>query len=220
MGDRFVTRLRRRPIQPLARREVLVTIRTRAVKKGRSCNYRVRMGRRLLTSATIVGLVVLLSACSPPTIGTVGIERNEDGSLTALVRVCRDSVDTLILRPINSFPKAPNGSPLGDHWESVPDERVSLTSSVTDSADVPFPVDATALESDVLYGLWAAGRHGNAFSGVFGASEVAALQPGEVLAEPISDDAEATKDRDDGAGGFFVTVTRDEFEQRATSFCQ
>ena len=176
--------------------------------------------RRLFASAVILGLVVVLSACSPPFIGTLGIERNSDGTLTTLIRICNDSVAELILHPVNSFPTAEDGSPLSDKWESVRDVSSPLNPAVRASADVPFPLDEGALETDVLYEVWAAGRQGNAFSGLFGASELAALRPGNVIAEPVRGDDEDDYVRNGGSGGVYMTVTRDEFEQRAREFCK
>ncbi|NLP82358.1 hypothetical protein HF576_00700 [Microbacterium sp. CFH 90308] len=177
------------------------------------------MRRRLASIAVIIGLAVVLTACSPPFIGTIGVERNDDGTLTVLIRVCRDYVETLIVDPINSFPNAKNGAPLSDRWESVPNIEFPLSPAVESAADVPFPVDEADLETYVLYRLWAGSREGNAFSGQFGASELAALKPGEVLAGPTRDDEESEYVRDDGRGGTFMIVSRDAFEERAEEFC-
>ncbi len=177
------------------------------------------MRRRLSACVLLLGLAVLLSACSPPHIGTIGIQRNANGTLTALIRICTESVGKLIVHPVNSFPHAKDGSPLSDRWESVADVEVPLNPAVTESADVAFPMDEGALETNVLYELWAAGRQGNAFSGLFGASELAALKPGEVISDPMRGDAEADSVRDGGSGGVFMTVTREQFEQRAEAYC-
>jgi hypothetical protein len=94
---------------------------------------------------------------------------------------------------------------LSDAWESAPEPEVPLSPPITGEANVAMPTDESSLRTDVLYELWAAGRHGNAFSEHFDASELAALQPGEVLSpEP---DIESP------------FVTPEEFERYADHFC-
>lgn len=101
----------------------------------------------------------------------------------------------------------------------MPNIEVPLRPAVERADDVSLPVDEEDLQTDVLYQLWAAGREGNAFSGPFGASELAALKPGEVLAEPMRGDPESEYVRDGGRGGTFMIVSRDAFEERAEAFC-
>jgi hypothetical protein len=164
--------------------------------------------RRQLAIGTVLALAVLtLTACSPPDIGTIGIARQGDGSLEVLIRMCRGSVSTMILNAVNSFPSSVDGGD-SDEWESVPDMRAPLSPSITGDAQFAMPFDEEALRSDVLYRLWASGREGNAFSGFFGASELAAVEAGQVLAPGTSE-----------SGGVMQVVSPDEFETIADDFC-
>ena len=182
------------------------------------------MRRRLTIATVLVGLVLVLAACTPPLIGTVGIERDADGSLNLLVRLCRGSIDTLIVHGVDSFPSGTGEAlvsedetteePVLEDWMLVPDIETTLNPALTGGADIPFPSDVTDLDPAVLYELWAAGREGNAFSGLFSASELAELVPGEVMAQRVHDDA-APED----PGGSYTVVTRDKFERRASLFC-
>jgi hypothetical protein len=177
------------------------------------------MNRRIGLVALLICVGAALTACSPPFIGTIGIQRNADGTLSALVRVCRGSVYTLLVHPVNSFPTERDGGSTSDDWESAADIETELDPVVTDRADVRFPAEEESLKTNVLYELWAAGEDGNAFSGLFGASELAALKSGEVLADPMRDDEERDYVRDHGRGGIFMLVTPAEFEKRAVAFC-
>lgn len=183
--------------------------------------YRDLMLRRLGYSALLLGVVTVLSACTPGSTGILGIERNANGTLTVLIRVCSDSLDEIRMRPVNSFPNEPDGEPLNDNWEAVADMTAALPHTVEGSADVPFPFVEDELEPDVLYDLWASGgRQGNAHKGLFGAAELATLQPGEVLTRPSRDDEPSEYVRGEGSGGVYMLVTREEFERRAEAFCR
>lgn len=111
----------------------------------------------------------------------MGILRQQDGSLEVLIRVCRDSVDTLILKPINSFPHEDNGEPMSDAWRAAPQPEVPLSPPISGKATVDMAIEESEIRTDVLYELWAAGRAGNVFSAQFDAGMLAALQAGEVL---------------------------------------
>lgn len=150
---------------------------------------------------------VVLTGCSPPIIGTIGIARQEDGSLDVLLRLCRGSAKALQLDAVNSFPNGPNGAPQSDGWQSVPDEDVALTRPAVAETDVTMPFDEGGLRPDVLYEVQAWGDDGNAFSGLFSSRDLAAIRPGEVLAPPSGDDGVAT------------VTTPQEFGAFAQEFC-
>lgn len=163
--------------------------------------------RSLLLAPILVGLLVTLTACSPPHIGTLGIARVNDGSLQVLVRICRESTDHLRLQPINSFPHAANSEPENDTWESVPIQTATLSPAVTSASDIPLPFDEQSVEDTVLYQLMASGSGGNAFSAAFSASDLAAIEPGKVLTPATGDQ---TSD---------PTLTPQQFEEYAKEFC-
>lgn len=158
-------------------------------------------------AAAIALLALALTSCSPPVIGAMGILRQEDGSLQVLLRVCRDSVTTLMLDPINSFPHAVNGEPTSDAWRSAPQPEVALSPSVSGAATIAMPADELAIRADVLYMLRAAGRTGNVFSAHFDASKLADLAAGQVLS------SESLYEEGD------VVTTPEEFHRYADEYC-
>lgn len=148
-----------------------------------------------------------LTACSPPIIGEVGIERAEDGSANVLIRLCRGSVDTLLLEPINSYRLSADYRSQSHAWESVGALEVPLKPAVTEAHDMEMPFGEPALKPYALYRLRAAGRDGNAFSEAFGAEQLTALRPGEILAHA------------DPRTGDFTVYDREQFEAVAAESC-
>jgi hypothetical protein len=166
------------------------------------------MKRKQAFAALLLAVTLTLTACSPPFIGTVGIQRRADGSLGVLIRLCRGSLNTLTLQAVNSYPSAENGEPLSNAWEAVDDSRTRLSTQVNGEADLTAAFNESELRSDVLYHLWGAGRDGNAFSGLFSAGDLAAVNTGEVLAEPSRDSL-----------GVHEIMTPREFEAFSEEFC-
>ncbi len=150
-------------------------------------------------------MALALSSCTPPSIGIVGIERNADGSLDALIRLCRGSVNTLILAPVSSVPLDGGES---DEWRSVEDVEAPLSPPLSADAQLALPFSENTLRHDVVYKLWAAGRDGNAFSGYFSAADLADLEAGQVLTWS-SNDSESD----------FQLVSTHGFEAIADDFC-
>jgi hypothetical protein len=155
-----------------------------------------------------VATSLMLSSCTPGDIGTVGLQREADGSLTALIRLCHGSADKIVLRAVNSFPHDPDSTPQSDHWESVPDVEQALEAPVHGYADVPVTIDEDSILDDVLYEVHTSSRDGWASSGFFGAAELAEVEPGRVLAPPWLD-----------TDGVFEIRSRDDFESAAEDFC-
>ena len=114
-----------------------------------------------------------------------------------------------MLDPVNSFSDPAEGGSSTDEWRSVPTEEEPVSPPIDDERDVEFPFNESALRTDVLYRLWAVGKAGNAFSGFFGASELAALQPEEVMTQPSA-----------AADGVYEITTRAGFEAFADEFCE
>lgn len=155
-----------------------------------------------------------LTACTPDTTGTLGLLRQEDGSLEVLVRLCHGSVDTLSLRAINSFP--PDSDPESDDegWRNVKEKEVTLSTPLVGDAEIAMPFREQTLGQDVLFILRAFGDDGvNATSGHFAASELADVEPGEVLT-PIGMFASDIWDSSDDP-----VVSPEEFERFADDFC-
>lgn len=166
------------------------------------------MKRRWALGALLLAVTLSLTACTPPFIGSIGIERRADGSLEVLIRLCHGSVSSLTLEAVNSYPSSEDGAPLSNAWESVRDERSRLSPQVSGDADLAAAFNEPELRSDVLYRLWAAGRDGNAFSGLFSASDLAAVKPGEVLAQPLRDSV-----------GVYAIMAPSEFEAISEELC-
>ncbi|MBT2495685.1 hypothetical protein J7E45_08695 [Microbacterium sp. ISL-59] len=173
------------------------------------------MKPRHVAAALLLLPMLALAACTPGATGTLGLLRQDDGSLDVLVRLCHGSVDLLTLRAINSYP--PNvDSASGDDggWRNVDDKEFSLPTPIVGDAEIALPFREQALGSDVLFHLTAFGDKGeNAVSGHFAASELADVQPGEVFT-PIgmfaSDKWESSDD---------PIVSPEEFERFADDFC-
>lgn len=163
------------------------------------------MKHRPLVAILLVASALLLTSCSPATIGITGLLRHDDGTLTVLVRICRASVDSLYFTGVTSTPVLfADGKRDRD---VVSHEKVRLSSRVTGAADFAMPFNEAALLPDVEYDLTASGGGGNASSATFIAEELAALKPGEVLAPRRGH-------RQTGAG-----VTPTQFEAMAEHFC-
>lgn len=164
-------------------------------------------GKPLLWLAALA-VSLMLTSCTPGDIGTVGIRREADGSLTALIRLCRGSVDTLLLRPVNSVPPGAGGGPRSDGWESASSPEYPLDVVVTGDADVLLAFAEDELRVDVLYRIYASGRDGRAGSGFFAAAELALIEPGQILAPSRAD-----------ADGLFQIQSPAGFEAAADRYC-
>lgn len=114
-----------------------------------------------------------------------------------------------MLDPVNSFTDPDTSGSTTEEWRSVPTEREPVSPPIEDERDFEFPFAESALRTDVLYRLWAAGKAGNAFSGLFGASELAALRPEEVMTQSSA-----------AADGVYEIMTRASFEACADEFCE
>jgi hypothetical protein len=182
----------------------------RAAKGSHAVTTVTGMRSRLpMLLAAVIPATLVLAACTPSSIGTVGLQRQEDGSVKALIRMCHGSVDELVLRPVNSFPTGTGGEALTDTWDSTPDLSRALASAVGGDADVADALDEADLLPDVLYEMSARGREGNATSGFFGGSELAALGADQVLTYPRR-----------GSEGVHEILTPTDFEEAADDFCR
>lgn len=162
--------------------------------------------RNLLGGAIILS-ALFLSSCTPPAIGSMGILRQQDGSLAVLLRVCRGSLTTLTLDAINSFPPDTTGDSTNDTWRSAPQPGIPLTPPVSGSATVGMPMDEFAVRADILHMLRASGEFGYVDSAHFDAGSLAALRPGQVLS------SESLYEEGD------IITTPDEFQRYADEYC-
>ena len=158
--------------------------------------------------------MLALTACTPDVTGTLGLLRQQDGSLEVLVRLCHGSVDLLTLDAVNSFPPDRNPDSADNGWANVKEKEVALSTPIIGAADIAMPFRERTLGKDVLWELTAFGDNGeNAVSALFGASELAAVKPGEVLT-PIGMFASDIYDSSDDP-----VVSPEEFERFAADFC-
>ncbi|NYD69962.1 hypothetical protein [Herbiconiux flava] len=153
------------------------------------------------------GLLLVLTACSPSIIGTLGIARLDDGSLDVLIRICRGSIDDLGLEAVGPLHRGATDEPDDSSWESIPDQEVTLSPSVTASGDVALPFDEGSVQDEVRYKLRSSGSEGNAFSAAFTSSDLDAIKPGRVLTPASGDQIESP------------LLTPQQFEEYATEFC-
>lgn len=162
--------------------------------------------RSLLAAPVACALMVALTSCSPAVIGTLGIARQDDGSLTVMIRICEESVDSIALRAINSYPVPENDEPDDGRWANVRDELAPLPTTVIDSVDIPLPFEESSVRSDILYELMAHGQNGTAHSAYFSAADLEALEPGFVLTPAMRESIDPV-------------LTPPEFESRAREAC-
>lgn len=106
--------------------------------------------RSLLGAPVACALMVALTSCGPTTIGTLGIARQDDGSLTVMIRICEESVDSIALRAISSYPVRENDEPDDGRWANVRDEIAPLPTTAIDSVDIPLPFEESSVRSDIL----------------------------------------------------------------------
>lgn len=169
--------------------------------------------RRLVGSiAVIAAALVLLTACSPPRLGTLGILRDEDGTLDVLVRLCEGSLYKVGLDPVGLASAGSDDRQTSASARQPDTIWVDLRSPVIGNSEIAFPFVESELREDIRYQLWGVvgeenaetnRQEGNAFSRVFEASELAALPRGMVLAEL-------------GTG---VALLPRQFEELAVEFC-
>lgn len=158
--------------------------------------------------------MLALTACTPAETGTLGLLREEDGSLRVLVRLCHGSVDLLSLDAVNSFPPNREGASDDKGWMNVEDKEFALSTPIIGAADVDMPFRERTLGKDVLWRVTAFGDNGeNAASAMFGASELAAVEPGKVLTAIGTYASDIYDSSDD------PVVSPEEFERFATDFC-
>jgi hypothetical protein len=170
--------------------------------------------RRLIGSiAVIAAALVLLTSCSPPRLGTLGILRNEDGTLNVLVRLCEGSLYKVGLDPVGPATAANDDRQTTVSVRQPDTMWVELSSPVIGNSEIAFPFVESELREDIRYQLWGVvgaenaetqRQAGNAFSTVFEASELAALPRGMVLS-PSDNPGVALLPRD--------------FEEFAVKFC-
>jgi hypothetical protein len=161
----------------------------------------------------VIGVALLLgigamTGCTPGADGMVGLERQSDGSLSVLIRMCHGTVDQLVLRAINAYPSGQDGEERSNTWRTVPDDESPLPTEHTVRDDVAMPFDESDLHPDVLYELIASDSDSWAIGGYFGAEELAGLEPSEVLAYPRR-----------GADGVHEIMSKSDFESSVKEFC-
>ncbi|PRB14775.1 hypothetical protein [Microbacterium sp. MYb62] len=172
------------------------------------------MRRRHAAALLLLAPRLALTACTPAETGTLGLLREEDGSLRVLVRLCHGSVDLLSLDAVNSFPPNREGASDDKGWMNVEDKEFALSTPIIGAADVDMPFRERTLGKDVLWRVTAFGDNGeNAASAMFGASELAAVEPGEVLTAIGTYASDIYDSSDD------PVVSPEEFERFATDFC-
>jgi hypothetical protein len=174
------------------------------------------MKTRHVAAVLLLAPLLALTACTPGATGTLGLLRQEDGSLEVLVRLCHGSVNLLNLRAINSFPPDSElgSQPEDNGWRNVKAREYPMPAPIVGDAELAMPFRERTLGSDALFLLTAYGDDGeNAVSGQFGASELADVQPGEVFT-PIGMFASDIWDSSDDP-----IVSRQEFERFADDFC-
>lgn len=170
--------------------------------------------RRLIGfTAVVAAALVLLTACSPPRLGTLGILRDDDGTLDVLVRLCEGSLYELGLDPVG--PTSADDHERDSTSSSRQPETiwVELGPPVIGNSEIAFPFAKSELRPDMRYELWGIvgdenaetrRQEGNAFSTIFDARELADLPPGMVLAE---------------SGDLSEALHPQEFEEFAERFC-
>ena len=171
------------------------------------------MKRWRAAAVLLLAPMLALTACTPAETGTLGLLREEDGSLRVLVRLCHGSVDLLSLDAVNSFPPNREGES-DDGWMNVKEKESDLPTPIIGAADVDMPFRERTLGKDVLWRVTAFGDNGeNAASAMFGASELAAVRPGEVLTAIGTYASDIYDSSDD------PVVSPEEFERFAADFC-
>lgn len=175
------------------------------------------MKRRGVAIAVLLATMLIVTACMPRDMGTIGVLRNDDGSYTALVRMCRGSLVTLTL---DSYPTGADGAPSSDDSESSRKIEIPIGNAPEGSVDVPLKAIEASGRGNDAYMLRGIGTEGNAWSVSFGVSDLDGLQPGDVLAEINRDDAEKKYTYRADGSGVYVAVAQEEFEARATKFCE
>ena len=171
------------------------------------------MKRWRTATVLLLAPTLALTACTPAETGTLGLLREEDGSLRVLVRLCHGSVDLLTLRAVNSFPPNQEGDP-HDGWRNVKEKEFDLPTPIIGADDIALPFRERTLGEDVLWRVTAFGDNGeNAASTLFGASELAAVRPGEVLTAIGAYASDIYDSSDD------PFVSPEEFERFAADFC-
>lgn len=132
--------------------------------------------RACLTAVTALGVLAALTGCGPPIIGTVGLIRADDGTLTAITIVCTGSIGTLMLS--ERGPVDPDQS--SGHAHGI--RRWELPEPVSRAGALTLEEAAGWLRSDRYYEAGGYGRGGVAIGPRFTTVELAALGPGQVLA--------------------------------------
>ncbi len=155
--------------------------------------------RRLLGGLAGLLAVASLSACTPVSDGVVGLQREQDGSLSVVVRMCQGSVNRVHLRDFDSDAYTT--------WTF--DDEVGPTGT--------FPLDdgfSSRLHEGHTYDIGVSTFHGASADGPSMTPEsVAALTPGQILLDPFVADHDATDPP------LALVVTSDDFSEDADRYC-
>lgn len=113
---------------------------------------------------------VLLSGCTVPVHGWVGLQRGEDDSLYVVTRMCGESIDGATIYALAAGPDTETVARVEFVHPSV--ESVTAIASIGD------------LETDVAYRLygWTTSNTSSAAGPSFELDDIIALEPGTVLA--------------------------------------
>jgi hypothetical protein len=152
----------------------------------------VAAGLGVLTVATV-------SACSPVPDGMVGLQREQDGSLSAVVHMCHDHVDRVQLLDLDT----------GD------EEVWTFGTEVAGTGAFPLvEVVERQLRDGHVYALGASAYHVASAEGpTITADSVAALAPGQVLVDPFMVDPDVEDPPE------AQVVASSEFEGLAGDYC-
>lgn len=176
--------------------------------------------RMLIVGAAAVTVAVLVSACTPPVTGTIGVGVDAAGRPVAYLRVCPgEHMDLAFL----------DAEPLRDSTPSVAawDARPAVTGSASWSFDRPdhgwvAKGPAPQLKPGVIYHLAAGAKDGSGTSSyvLFTTEDLQAMKPGQVriydttrevpAAEPTGTLEQQDRDENDN---FMRVVSQHQFEQ-------
>lgn len=155
--------------------------------------------RTVVAAGLGVLTVATLSACSPVPDGMVGLRREQDGSLSAVVHMCHDHVDRVQLLDLDS----------GD------EEVWTFGTEIAGTGAFPLvEVLERHLRDGHVYGLGASAYHVASAEGpTITADSVAALAPGQVLVDPFMVDPEVEDPPE------AQVVASDDFADVARGYC-
>ena len=150
-----------------------------------------------------------LTSCTPDADGSVGIERQSDGSLKVLVRMCEGSLSRVVVDGANNYPTREIGASGNTAWKSAPNYFTKFAELIHGEGEAVLELPEDELLDTVLYTTIGYGPEGYAVGGYFGAEELRALEPNQILAYPRFD-----------VDASFELLSRIEFDAASAEFCR